>query len=221
MLEVPGGWLLFYTAQVTGTPRHCISVAHAERPEGPFLDESTEPMLCPVDAGGAIDPSPFVDVDGSLHLLWKNDGVILRSESAIWSQPLSPDGRALAGPPTRLIGTDQPWEHPHVEAPSMVEVDGTYWLAYSANWWNQATYGVGLARCRSVVGPCEKPYDRPLLSSAPGREGPGGGEFFRDRSGRVLLAFHAWLDEPGYPGHRALHLATVDFGTDPPTIRPT
>jgi hypothetical protein len=34
----------------------------------------------------------------------------------------------------------------------------------------------------------------------------------------VLLAFHAWLDEPGYPGHRALHLATVRFDTDPPTI---
>lgn len=218
VLAVEDGYLLYYTVQVAGTDRHCISVAHAEQARGPYRDDSRAPFICPTEAGGAIDPSPFTDVDGSLHLLWKNDGVTLRTESSIWSQPLSADGRSLAGSATVLITTDQAWEFPHVEAPSMVGVDGVYWLAYSGNWWNQAAYGVGLARCESVVGPCTKPYDGPLLTSAPGRYGPGGAEFFADGSGRTLLAYHAWIDEPGYPGHRALHITTVDFHTEPPTI---
>ena len=115
------------------------------------------------------------------------------------------------GDAVRLIGTDQDWEYPHVEAPSMVLVDGAYWLAYSGNWWNQDAYGIGMARCASATGPCEKPMTAPVLTSAPGRFGPGGAEFFRDGSGRLLLAYHAWLDEPGYPGHRALFLALVRF----------
>jgi hypothetical protein len=221
VLAVEAGYLLYYTVQVAGTDRHCISVAHAERPQGPYRDESTSSFLCPMDTGGAIDPSPFTDTNGSLHLLWKNDGVTLRTESSIWSQPLSADGRSLSGSATVLIATDQPWEFPHVEAPSMVLVDGTYWLAYSANWWNQAAYGVGLARCQSVVGPCTKPYDGPVLTSAPARYGPGGAEFFLDASGRTLMAYHAWMDEPGYPGHRALHITAIDFRTNPPTIEAT
>ncbi|MCB0970502.1 MAG: family 43 glycosylhydrolase, partial [Acidimicrobiales bacterium] len=117
VVAVDDGYVLYYTAQVAGTDRHCISVARATDPRGPYVDHRSEPLICPSDAGGSIDPSPFVDVDGSLHLLWKNDGITLRSESRIWSQPLSADGRELAGPATPLIATDQPWEAPHVEAP--------------------------------------------------------------------------------------------------------
>jgi beta-xylosidase len=209
LLHREGRYLLYFTAQVTGTDRHCIGVAAATSPAGPFTHDQGEPLLCPHDMGGAIDPSPFVDDDGTAWLLWKNDGITLRRESAIWSQPLSADGRSLAGDPTPLIATDQRWEYPHVEAPSMARAGDTYWLAYSGNWWNQAAYGIGLARCASPNGPCDKPYDAPVIASGPGAEGPGGAEFFRDRSGRLLIAYHAWLDEPGYPGHRALHVEPV------------
>jgi hypothetical protein len=221
LLPVGGDVLLYYTAQVAGTEQHCISVARQRSPGGPFVDDSTEPFLCPSDQGGAIDPSPFRDVDGQLYLLWKNDGVTLRQESAIWSQRLSDDGLALTSSAVRLISTDQAWEYPHVEAPSMVRRGDDYWLAYSGSWWNAATYGVGLARCASPSGPCVKPFDRPVLQSSAGMEGPGGGEFFVDRSGRLLLAFHAWLDEPGYPGHRALRVATVSFDSGVLTVTPS
>ena len=205
------GYLLYYTARVDGTDQHCISYAEGDAPDGPFVDDSDRPWLCPTDLGGAIDPSPFVDSDGAVHLLWKNDGVTLRRDSAIWSQPLTSDGRSFAGAPVRLIGTDQAWEYPHVEAPSMTRVEDAYWLAYSANWWNQPAYGVGLARCASPTGPCEKPFDGPVLASTAGAEGPGGAEFFVDRWGRLLWAYHAWTGEPGYPGHRALHVGEPDL----------
>lgn len=221
LLAVDGGYLLYYTAQVAGSDQHCIAVARAPTAAGPFVEVHDRPLVCPSDAGGAIDPSPFRDTDGRLYLLWKNDGITLRRESAIWSQRLSSDGSEVAGDPVRLIGTDQDWEYPHVEAPSMAVVDGDYWLAYSGNWWNQDAYGIGMARCDSPAGPCEKPFAAPVLASAAGRFGPGGAEFFRDRSGRLLLAFHAWLDDPGYPGHRALFLATVRFAPDTVTVTPS
>ena len=204
-----------------GHRRHCISVATAAIPDTPFVDARADPLICPMDAGGAIDPSPFRDADGRLYLLWKNDGITLRRDSAIWSQELTSDGLELAGAPVRLIGTDQDWEFPHVEAPSMARVGGVYWLAYSGNWWNQAAYGIGLARCTSPAGPCSKPFSGPRLASTPGRQGPGGAEFFHDRSGRLLLAFHSWLGVPGYPGHRALFIATVSFASGSATISPS
>jgi beta-xylosidase len=212
--------LLFFTAQVAGTDKHCISVADAASPDGPFVDAGDWPLLCPDDLGGAIDPSPFVEDDGTAYLLWKNDGVTLRRDSAIWSQRLSDDGRSLVGEPTQLIATDRRWEYPHVEAPSMVHVGGTYWLAYSGNWWNQAAYGIGLATCTSPTGPCDKPFDGPVITSRPGAQGPGGAEFFHDRDGRLLIAYHAWLGQPGYPGHRALHIAPVDVDADALGLRP-
>jgi Glycosyl hydrolases family 43 len=221
LLQVGDELLLYYTAQVAGTDQHCIAVARATGQAERFVDVHAQPLVCPTSLGGAIDPSPFRDQDGRLYLLWKNDGVTLRRASAIWIQPLTPDGLALAGPATQLIGTDQTWEYPHVEAPSMVRVGDDYWLAYSGNWWNDAAYGIGMARCDSPVGPCEKPYDGPVVASAPGRQGPGGAEFFTDRAGRLLLAFHAWLDEPGYPGNRALHIATLSFQQGSVTVIPT
>lgn len=218
VLAVDDHYLLYYTARVDGTDKHCLSVAEGSTPDGPFVDVSHEAWFCPTDLGGAIDPSPFVDADGTLFLLWKNDGITLRRESAIWSQQLAPDGRSFVGEPVRLIDTDQDWEYPHIEAPSMRLVDGTYWLAYSGNWYNQAAYGVGMARCESPVGPCDKPFAGPVLASVPGAEGPGGAEFFEDRSGRILLAYHAWLDDPGYPGDRALRIISVDFSGPLPRI---
>jgi beta-xylosidase len=213
-------FLLFYAALVDGTDRHCIGVAISEDAAGPYADTADRPLVCPHDQGGAIDPSPFVDTDGSAWLLWKNDGITLRRESSIWAQPLADDGRSLAGPAVRLIDTDQDWEYPHVEAPSMAVVDGTYWLAYSGSWWNQAAYGVGLARCEGPGGPCTKPLDGPVLASRPGAQGPGGLEFFPTAGGRLLAAYHAWPEVPGYPGSRALWIDEVDTSGDIPVIRP-
>ncbi|MCZ7525294.1 MAG: hypothetical protein M5U14_02220 [Acidimicrobiia bacterium] len=102
----------------------------------------------------------------------------------------------------------------------MARVGGRYWLAYSGNWWNQDAYGVGLARCESPRGPCEKPFDHAVLVTRPGAEGPGGLEFFRDAAGTLRVVYHAWLDTPGYPGSRALWIDGVDVSGPAPVLRP-
>ena len=54
-------FVLYYTTTDAASGRQCISLAVADRPEGPYADTSTAPLVCPVEDGGAIDPSPFAE----------------------------------------------------------------------------------------------------------------------------------------------------------------
>ena len=65
------------------------------------------PLVCPTNLGGAIDPSPFIASDGTLWLLWKNDGNAIGQTTTIWLQQLTPDGLSFAGGATPLIHNDQ------------------------------------------------------------------------------------------------------------------
>ena len=205
--------------------RQCISRAVADVPGGPYVDDSTEPFICPLDQGGAIDPSIFMDGD-TPYLLWKSDGDCCSLPTVIYSQQLSPDGLSTAGPPNRLITADQPWEGGIVEGPSMVKVDdppkgattgSTYDLFYSANNWNSADYAVGIAECTSVTGPCTKTLTEPWMRSAQEYSGPGGQEFFLNPGG-VWMVHHGFLPgQAGTPdGQRRIYLDLLDFkGSDP------
>ncbi|MFZ4519415.1 MAG: glycoside hydrolase family 43 protein [Microthrixaceae bacterium] len=190
----------------------CISVATADNPAGPFTDDSDEPFVCPTGQGGAIDPSVFVDGSGDPWLLWKSDGDCCGLPTNLYSQPLSPDGMALMGPPNLLLTADQKWEANLVEAPSMVRNGDKVDLFYSANDWNTPNYAVGVAICESVTGPCRKPQDKPWMRTAQRYSGPGGQEFFDDQ-GQVWMVHHGFL--PGQAGKpdaaRRLYLDLLDF----------
>ena len=47
----------------------CISRATSMNPGGPFVDDSSSAFVCPVSEGGAIDPSVFIDAEGTPWLL--------------------------------------------------------------------------------------------------------------------------------------------------------
>jgi len=205
---------LCYLAWSTDS-RQCLSRAVATSPAGPFVDDSTGPFICPRKQGGAIDPSVFVAADGTPYLLWKSDGNGYGLPTIIYSQRLTADGLATAGPPHRLIGATQRWEGDLVEGPSMVEADGHYWLFYSANAWDTSHYAIGVARCASVAGPCHKPFDHPWLSTADDAshdQGPGGEEFV-DVGGLVWVVHHGWLPgQAGTPGgQRRLYVDLLTF----------
>ena len=142
------------------TPVMCISRATSSSPSGPFVDDSSSAFVCPVAQGGAIDPSVFVDAGGSPWLLWKNDGDCCNLATTIYSQQLTSDGVSIVGPAHRLVGASQAWEGGLVEGPSMIRSGNDFWLFYSANLWGSDGYGIGVARCSSVTGPCAKPLDQ-------------------------------------------------------------
>ncbi len=203
----PGGTvLLYYSTFHRELGVQCLSVATAPALDDRFADASSEPLACDATEGGAIDPSPFVDDAGRRFLVWKVDGVAVGKPPAIVAQRLSPDGRRLEGERAVLLRADRAWEAGQIEAPSMAALSGPaggFTLLYSANWFDTASYAVGVATCRTPLGPCTK-RATPVLVSRPGALGPGGAEFFRDGEGRTLVAYHAWTGTPGAGGDRAL-----------------
>jgi beta-xylosidase len=218
-------FVLYYVARYVDGGRQCISYALSDDPLGPFRDPNPAPFICPLMEGGAIDPEPFVDEDGSLYLLWKNDGNCCGWPVHLYAQRLSEDGTQIAGEPQKLIAYDQPWEEPLVENPSMVLHEGRYYLIYSANRYDDRTYAVGYAVCDGATGPCTKPREGPILASRGSEAGPGGASFFRVSASRApekqtWIAYHAWTEPAiGYPGgQRSLHLARVRFELGVPTF---
>ncbi len=215
-----GTFVMYYSTPqpptTDGSPRRqCISRATSRAAGGPFLDDSTGPIVCPVDQGGAIDPSVFVD-GSTPYLLWKADGDCCNLPTIIYSQQLSADGLTTAGEPVELIRDTQDWEANLVEAPSMITNGGKFVLFYSANDWATPNYAIGVAVCESVTGPCTKPLDRPWLSSIDFYSGPGGQEFF-DSDGRIWMIHHGFLPgQASQNGTRRLYLDALEFTGDNP-----
>jgi len=198
------------------TNAECISRATSTNPAGPFVDNSTSAFICPTDEGGAIDPSVFVESNGTPWLLWKSDGDCCDKPTYIYSQQLSSDGLSTAGPPHRLLGATQPWEDNLVEAPAMIEDSDHFWPFYSGSLWGHKTYGIGIARCDSVVGPCTNPLDHAWVAShADGvsDQGPGGEEFYQ--TGSIIWMVHHGL-APGQTGNSAQRRLYVDLVAFPP-----
>jgi beta-xylosidase len=221
VLARPGGYVLFYAVREPDAARQAISVAQSGHPQGPFVDISTAPLIYQLSLGGSIDPSPFVDTDGTAYLIWKADANAIHQRSSLWIQPLTGDGLSLTGTPTRLLDFDASWEDPLVEAPSLVLANGTYHLFYSANWWNTERYAVGFATASEVLGPYTKVTTTgPWFASDANVAGPGGQEWFTDASGQLHMAYHGWQPgRVGYPGGtRSLRLASVSFTGGIPTL---
>jgi beta-xylosidase len=195
----PASFVLYYTARDTASGFQCISRAQAATPAGPYVDDSTSPFVCQVSGAqslcGSIDPSPFVDADGTAYLVWKSDenATPCNSPPRLWSAQLSVDGLSLVGPPTQMLVMNEPWQQPIIEGPSMTVIAGNYYLLYSANNYESAAYAMGYATCLSPIGPCENLSEGgPFISSAATALGPGGGEFFDDVLGDRFVVYHAW-----------------------------
>jgi len=192
-------YILYFTARDNGSNFQCIGHAVSASPAGPYVDDSTEPFVCQVEAPqalcGSIDPSTFEASNGDLYLLWKSDenASACGDDARLWTQRMGIDGLSLLGSPTALLKRDRPWEAPLIEGPTMVTLGGLLYLFYSANWWESTGYGIGYAICDTPIGPCsKKTLDGPLIGSKGDTLGPGGQEIFTDAQGKLWMAYHAW-----------------------------
>lgn len=218
-----GTFVLYFTVRVADAGRQGISAAISADPAGPFVDRSAGPLVFQAARGGSIDPSPFVDADGTAYLLWKSDDNALGRNASLWGAPLRPDGLDLAGEPVELLRHDAVWEKPLVEAPSLAHpAGGPYVLFYSGGWWEGDGYAVGYATGPSPLGPFRKETEvAPWLASEPGMAGPGGAEVFRDAAGEWRIAFHAWTPpRVGYEsgGSRSLWVERLGFAGGRPEL---
>jgi beta-xylosidase len=201
VLQTSAGFLLYFTARHTASGLQCVGVATSADPRGPFTSTASEPLVCQYALGGTIDASPFRAPDGQLYLYFKNDGnnPDFARTTEIFAQPLAADGLSLTGTPTSLVRNDQPWEGRVVEAPTMVERSGSYFLFFSANdyGWQPSqrvsSYAIGYATCAGPLGPCTGAPDNPFLASSiqPCLSGPGHQTVLQS-GGKEFFAFHSW-----------------------------
>ncbi|MEV5570981.1 family 43 glycosylhydrolase [Spirillospora sp. NPDC052269] len=146
-------FVLYFSARRRDRDVQCVGAATAISPAGPFVPVDGDPVVCPADLGGAIDPAHHVEPDGTRYLLYKSDG---RATSAIWVVKLDPDGLHTAGePPHRLIARD-PSDPILVEAPALVRHGGQYVLFYSSGWYYTSGYQTRYAVAPSLFGPYRK-----------------------------------------------------------------
>jgi beta-xylosidase len=203
---------MFFTAEHWPSGRQCVGVAVASNPEGPYDSPAAKPLVCPLDDGGAIDASVFVDDDNTAYLLYKTDGNCCGKPTRIELVRLSADGTALAGTARELIRQTQQWEGNLVEAPTLLKRDGRYVLLYSANDYAGAQYAIGYATAAAVAGPYTK-ADGPFLStdgSGLTWLGPGGQDVAIAPDGTDRMVFHSWDSAVRYRGINVAPLSWQD-----------
>ena len=211
-------YLLYFTARYGQSGRPCIGVAVSRTPDGPFAPTSqTQPLVCPLQAGGAIDPSVFSEDDGGEYLLWKTDANCCAGVPTLYIQKLSADGLSLIGTATPVLHRDQAWEGRVVEAPTLIKHAGRYYLFYSGGYYASSRYAVGYASADHLLGPYRKAPAPILSSQSSGLSGPGGQDVFTGPDGATWIAFHAAVDEAS-SARRALYMGRIAWGSDGPAV---
>jgi len=201
--------------------------------------------------GGAIDAEVFTDTDGTPYLLWKNDGNSASGSGdvSLWAKELASNGLSFAdsSDPVELLAYDPAtWENGDldlIEQPEMILREGTYYLFYSGNAFDDKDYAEGYAvcpdgptaACDKVTDGAENPWFAGRSSTHTDAEfetsvghGPGAVTFFADENstgspdgpGGTWMAYHAWPteDAAGSPtqAYRAMHIERAVFDGDSP-----
>lgn len=209
-----GTFRMYYVTKAPQDHWQCISTAKSHTLAGPYIDNSSGPLVCETSEGGSIDPSPFVDSSGNAWLYWKNDGNAVGTDSYIKVARLSPDGQSVAGQKVSLFKQSLAWEGRLVEAPSVVEIDGTFHLFYSANDYSSDRYAVGHAVGPTPTGPFRKDRE-PVLTTNAVAAGPGHDQLIKVGK-QWWMVYHAW--SPDAIGDesigRSMWLSQVTFHND-------
>jgi beta-xylosidase len=205
-------YVMYFTAGVQANGRQCIGIATGSSPIGPFT-ATNAPFICQLSMGGSIDPRVFTDPStGTNWMLWKSDQNAngATTPTTLWSQQLSANGQTLVGTPSVLMRPDESWQGTIVEAPDMVESGGSYWLTYSANWFTQADYSIGVARCYGPAGPCADFSSQPFIATNAQGSGPGEPSFFEE-SGAVWMLYTPVRALP-WVTQRPIDITRIGFG---------
>ncbi|MGH9121468.1 MAG: glycoside hydrolase family 43 protein [Acidimicrobiales bacterium] len=216
VVKVGKDWVMYYSTEARASQLECIGRAVATNPTGPYIDNSTTPLVCQTTLGGSIDPSVVTGPHGGQFLVWKNNGNAAGLLVSIWSQQTSRNGLSLVGPRHQLLSVDATWQAGIMEGPSMVKATKSgYWLFYAAGYWRSDTYSTGLAWCPTVGGPCKETSSGPFLASTNSVTSPGGLQVFTDSKGHLWIAVTTLVGQTNarHPGriyyNRVLDIARV------------
>lgn len=180
-----GRYAMAYTANEQ------IAIAWADSPLGPFVQD--EPAMIPAKTK-EIDPFVFHDDDGKTYMYH----VRLIGGNRIYVAEMNDDLRSMNEETARecIAVNDKGWENTAEgkwgvsEGPTVVKLDGTYYMFYSCNDFRSIDYAMGYATAKSPLGPWKK-HKKPIVSRhLTGENGTGHGDLFRDGDGRWMYVLH-------------------------------
>jgi xylan 1,4-beta-xylosidase len=179
---------VYYAAHKKGG-NLCIGVASADRPEGPYRDHG--PIMCEVV--GSIDAFPMRDEKGKLYLVWKEDANSVGKPTSIWAMEMNEERTALIGEKKELFKNDVPWEANLVEGVSMIRHGDYFYALYAAAGCCgvNCSYGTGVARSKSLLGPWEKFSGNPVITHSDKWNCPGHGTTI-EKDGKFYFLYHAY-----------------------------
>ncbi len=188
-ISYDNGRVYIYYAAHKKNGNLCISVASADKPEGPYRDHG--PLMC--QEAGSIDAFPMRDEKGKLYLIWKEDGNSVGKPTPIWAMQMNEERTALIGEKKELFRNDVPWEGNLVEGISIMR-KGEYFYAFyaaAACCGRACTYGIGIARSKGLLGPWEKYQNNPVLIEDKRWKCPGHGTPV-EKDGSYYFLYHAY-----------------------------
>jgi xylan 1,4-beta-xylosidase len=214
--EHKGTFFMYYVGRKKGGPL-AIACATAKDPRGPWTDHG--PMVW--QDAGSIDPVPVTDRDGSLWMIWKEDGNSRKQPTPLWIQKLSDDGTKLVGERKEILRNDTPWEGALIEGPFVQQHGDYFYLFYSGAGCcgRSCNYALGVARARNLLGPWEKNPRNPILDENAVWKCPGHGSVVTAKDGRDFLLYHAYArDTFTYVGRQGVLDEITWNGNEWPTI---
>ncbi|MGN1246194.1 MAG: glycoside hydrolase family 43 protein [Muribaculaceae bacterium] len=179
-------YLLFYTANEQ------VVVAKSDSITGQF----SQSEVCCIDGSEKnIDPFLFKDDDGSYYLYH----VRFNNGNYLWSARYDIENDSIDHSTlVRCFGLTDAWEKtddgrwsPVMEGPTVMKLEGTYYMFYSANHFLNQDYAVGYATAPAPQGPWTKYEGNPIIhKSIVGESGSGHGDFFKGLDGRPYYVYH-------------------------------
>ncbi|EMR01131.1 family 43 glycosylhydrolase [Cesiribacter andamanensis] len=207
-----GTYYIYYTAKKKGG-NLCVGVASATNPAGPYTDLG--PLVC--QEVGSIDGFAIRDDKGDLYLIWKEDGNSRGLPTPMWGQRMNGARTELLGQPFELFRNEPgSWEGGLVEGAYILRRGEYYYCFYSGDacCGRSCTYGVGVARSKSLRGPWEKHSANPIMKQNEDWRCAGHGSVVTDPQGEHYFLYHAYSTRGGvYTGREGL-LDKIYWGAD-------
>jgi len=204
---INGMFYLYFTIGVSGLDNTGITLATADNILGPY-EVLSQPLHTEPNRG-SWDPS-IIYQDGDIKMLYTdtNMNIVLRN--------LTANGTAEKDDiVSTLITPTNLWEKDIVEGAWYIQRNNYHYIFYSANYFCDYRYAVGVARSKSVTGPYEK-LEYPILLSDENVNGPGHGSVVRDVDGQgYVFVHHGWKPFAVCGSNlRFMYSTTVFWGED-------
>lgn len=194
-------WYFLFSALNYHTRKRDIGISIGDSPMGPFTDYSVLVNGKDENDGGsedgAIDGTIYSE-KGKRYLLYIKEA----APRALKIVELSPDLKRTVGEAKPLLRPTLEQEKGILDAPTLIKRDGTYWLLFSAgyfqSWKKDACYRVWAAKSRSLLGPYTK-LETPVLDGVADKVyNPGHQCIFQTPNGDWWMGYHGW-DAEGHP----------------------